>query len=257
MNDPHDHDDAQWNCAQCLYHYTSIDAFLGMVKNRDGQGELRATHYAYLSDYSEIRHGLAVIGRSSERWVNSIRFGAQADETTWKIATYALRWLLDDFPLGRQLFVCCFSERGNLLSQWRAYTRPNKGLCLRFDRERLTAFMARHGFDGCRCEYLPEYQENQRYHFMSWMLKAAKEADESLSSASDPQQHYYEVFDKFTDPILRTAVGIKHDAFVEEAEFRFVSRNLSAKELIVRVKVREGASSLIPYPLSAALHREG
>jgi hypothetical protein len=242
VNDSHDHDEKPWSCPACLYHYTSVDALLGMMKDRGRHQELRATHYAYLNDYSEIRHGLNVIREYASRWVGSITFGAQ-DDAFQQIGNDALKWLCDGFPLGHQLFVSCFSEHGNLLSQWRAYTRPNKGLSLRFDRERLQAFMARHGFDICRCEYLPEHQRKD-YTFMSRMVSAAKKAD---ASATPDPQHYYEVFNTFTNEILRTAVGIKHAAFEEEREWRFVSQNLSSEEMDQRVQFREGASSVVPY----------
>jgi hypothetical protein len=250
MTDSHNHDENPWDCPGCLYHYTSVDALLGMmkIKDRGRNQELRATHYAYLNDYSEIRHGLNVIRADSGRWVDSITFGAQ-DEDFQLRGHHALKWLRDDFPLSHQLFVSCFSEHGNLLSQWRAYTRPNKGLSLRFDRQQLEAFMASHGFAISRCEYIPEFQQMKSYHFMSWMVNAAKDADASAgkpSAAPDPE-HYYEVFNTFTDEILRTAVSIKHPAFAEEREWRFVSKNLSSDELKKRVRFREGASSVIPY----------
>jgi hypothetical protein len=250
VNESHNHDENPWDCPGCLYHYTSIDALLGMmkVKDRGRHQELRATHYAYLNDYSEIRHGLNVIRAYSARWVDSITFGAQ-DEDFQQRGKHALKWLYDAFPLSHQLFVSCFSEHGNLLSQWRAYTRPNKGLSLRFDREQLEAFMARHGFLIYRCEYIPEYQQVKDYPFMSRLVSAAKDADASAArpSAVPEPEHYYEVFNSFTDEILRTAVAIKHPAFAEEREWRFVSKNLSSEELKQRVQFREGASSVIPY----------
>ncbi len=245
----HDHDENPLNCPGCLYHYTSIDALLGMMKDRGQHLELRATHYAYLNDYSEIRHGLNVIRADASRWVHSIAFGAQDNDFQLR-GKHALKWLHDDFPLSHQLFVSCFSEHGNLLSQWRAYTRPNQGLSLRFDRERLEAFMARHGFLMYRCEYLPEHKlGDYRYHFMSRMIGAAKDADASNAqpSAVPSPEHYHELFNTFTDEILRTAVAIKHPAFAEEREWRFVSRNLTSEELKHRVQFRDGATSVIPY----------
>lgn len=247
----HNHDENPWDCPGCLYHYTSVDALLGMMKvqDRGRKQELRATHYAYLNDYSEIRHGLNVIRADSARWVDSITFGAE-DEDFQLRGKHALKWLRDDFPLSYQLFVSCFSERGNLLSQWRAYTRPNKGVSLRFDRQQLESFMASHGFTLNRCEYIPEHQQGaNNYHFMSLMVSAAKDADATAgrpSAASNPER-YYDVFNTFTHKILRTAVSIKHPAFDEEREWRFVSKDLSSEELNQRVQFREGASSVIPY----------
>lgn len=113
-----------------LYHYTTAQGLHGILKDR----EIFATHYNYLNDISELKHGLNyIIDRLSddaldsqlgllEAKANTANFDAEKFKVlavAKSIAKLVRVHLQDNIHVG--VFVTSFCKRGNLLNQWRCY----------------------------------------------------------------------------------------------------------------------------------------
>lgn len=112
-----------------LYHYTDGTALASIVEHTN----LRATDFRYLNDRFELNYAWRKFVR------RLVRLSEQAGSynPAWHNQLDALdlmgaRNLLDiDDPV----FVACFSELGDDLSQWRGYGDHGRGFALGFDRD--------------------------------------------------------------------------------------------------------------------------
>lgn len=213
---------------EALFHYTSVATVPKIIEGRS----IWATHYAYLNDHSELRHGLGVM----ERYVVNERRPGSPRGIDSKLYSDLLHWLQRDFPINHNVFVCCFSTKGNQLSQWRSYTPPRKGVCIGFSFNRVQKLAVDQGFQLAACEYEPEHQARA----------AAVIMDEVVSSAErDTSRRPYEVFRDWTERVVERAIRMKHKAFEEEREWRLWTHLPEGKH--DSIQFREGASSLVPY----------
>ncbi len=141
-----------------LYHYTDTAGFEGIIKNRC----LWATDYRFLNDRREMVCGEDV-------------FKEVADELSKDPALSSRQRVLlgevvrchDRFKLTRMFnpFIVSFSTKGNLLSQWRAYSADGAGFSLGFEASALPP---------PRTEGMPITLLAQCRYGMDWFRAAAR-----------------------------------------------------------------------------------
>ena len=109
-----------------VYHYTSAQGLRGIVEN----DRLWATHVRYLNDFREIEHGCDVVRATLTK---------QREGKASEVVREFLDLALTSFNLNEQLDVCvaCFSENGDLLSQWKMYGDDARGFSIGVPWERL------------------------------------------------------------------------------------------------------------------------
>jgi hypothetical protein len=104
-----------------LYHYTNADGLQGIVK----EGVLWATDILYLNDASEFDYFLRVLGETI------------LSDTPFEKFAESFRRVGHSLLSATDVFVSCFCERPNLLSQWRGYAGGVGGYCIGFPAHRL------------------------------------------------------------------------------------------------------------------------
>jgi hypothetical protein len=101
-----------------LYHYTTAEGLKGIIE----QEELWATSAYYLNDSAEILYGYRLLRFAIETWLKQAN--PPADSISRGLAE-SLQLFLGNDALERNIitpiYLTCFCEEGNLLSQWRAY----------------------------------------------------------------------------------------------------------------------------------------
>ena len=120
------------------HHYTDLDGLRGIVENDD----LWLTNAQYSNDEEELEHGYQV-ARTVVR------------EEQEKPPTPEGRLYIDHLEKllnasHSQCYVCCFCQKGDLLSQWRGYAAYGTGVDLEID---ITAFAGL----ITKCSYGPLY----------------------------------------------------------------------------------------------------
>jgi hypothetical protein len=108
---------------QKLCHYTTLEGALGII----GSGDLWLTNSRYSNDDEELNYGNQLVDNVLDRLENDAKTDVQ--RLDW------LRRLRAQIKEGRQehVYICCFCERENLLSQWRGYAENGGGLSIEFD----------------------------------------------------------------------------------------------------------------------------
>jgi hypothetical protein len=219
---------------------------MGMVPN----GKMHATDVHYFSDAAEIkrtaflvREAAGIVSTSPKKFLNELR---------WLFLT----WL--DFRLaetGHAIFAGCFTANGNLLSQWRSYGEPSKGVSLGFAPDKLAKSARDQSWLLAKCIY----DENSQKQLAKEILAAVDELGTHEFSASRPPTGgaARTLFESIEDDLLRIAVLLKYPAFDEEQEWRLVSP-VYTNSAAPPVEFREGHSTLTPYvPFDLPANKKG
>lgn len=252
---------------ELLYHYTTQHGLLGILKQKC----IWATHIRYLNDTSEGNIVSQVILEEFSSRYNTApllqMLGMVTDKTAGVVES------IDEDALGQgttmaswvtsqNVFVSSFSENGNSLSQWRAYSERSGGYSIGFRPEYLSAVGERflssrpdrfsQGSDTLvRCIYYDKEEERSLRDEIKRLVAAYIE--EAAAAAKLPVG---EGIQGFRTP---AALAIKHflrlgkrsaitkdNGFREEAEWRLAFL-LQQGSSVADIDFRPGSSMPIPY----------
>lgn len=218
-----------------LYHYTSLDALVSIVPTKT----LWATDIHYLNDSSELRHAVQLFVRE----VDILREAA-ASSADGDLLSQLSDWLRGRLANGNLLFVGCFTEDGDLLSQWRGYTPHARGVSIGFSPMHVLACARAESYGIGRCIYDRSEKASVARDTVQSLLAFARHKGPSTNA--HPTQSFHPVFAEAEPDLLRIAALLKHDAFVAEREWRVVSASVS-DYVNSPVLHRPGRTTLVPY----------
>ncbi|MBZ5491216.1 MAG: DUF2971 domain-containing protein [Acidobacteriia bacterium] len=143
-----------------------------------------------------------------------------------------------------EVYVSSFTENGDQLSQWRAYSPPTGGFAIGFRSKSLTGLTeANPDRFLAPCTYEALSQKDLISHLINTVEKFAEE-----SNAHNRLNHdrvFRESFKLLGRLLPLTAPALKDASFAEEKEWRLVRLPSSFEE--GKLQFREGRSMLIPY----------
>ncbi|NMM91245.1 hypothetical protein B2J88_44255 [Rhodococcus sp. SRB_17] len=247
-----------------LYHYTDSAGLLGILAYPEkfkgapkGMtfGTLWATDANYLNDSEEVTYGSEILAEELEKQ-------ADAPEQTPSVAT-KLRELADDVHENRfdmtwheqaqqaVPYVACLCEDGDLLSQWRGYGDGGGGYAIVFTPATLTRFytvnadMVAYGDEfGLAAMQLQDGPERIIYGHNDTRARMAEYAQEKVKSMKLVEAKVRDYsWDIYRLTALTALTQVKHDAFLEEAEWRFIEHDAG----MGKAEFRAGNIGLIPY----------
>jgi len=221
-----------------LYHYTTVDAFLGIVEKQ----EIWASNIFYLNDTAEFHLAVTLARELLRAEMNRSNVG---DKRSLKNVCN----LLDEVRPGtitKPVFVCSLSEVGDDLNQWRAYCR-NGGVALGFRRKELQDLTQKQGYGFApqlvECIY---EQDEQKQLIRSWVDRALTAVPQgSIGKKMSPQE-----VDEYRVEFLKAILAdkpIKHKAFAHEKEWRLVMSPGPGIEGDERFGLRNRHDLIIPY----------
>ncbi|ELE9734944.1 DUF2971 domain-containing protein [Enterobacter kobei] len=213
-----------------LYHYTDQNGFMGIINN----SELWATKIQYLNDSKEFYLAITL--------ANDILDEMVAKEKDEKIKLRISRFISNLSGIRNlNLCVCSLSEEGDLLSQWRGYSKQHGGYSIGFDSDALALLLSSQGFRLGKCVYDKEAQIHLVADVINKSLTRYQDMDEPdpefVSYASDSAQY-------FIKELSLIAPLIKDISFSEEKEWRILSEGGIT---FGNLRFRAGISMLIPY----------
>jgi hypothetical protein len=187
------------------YHYCGTEGFRCILSTKT----LWATHFKYLNDAGEIRRGIEIAKEEAISLRDVAKIGIEQfyfDQVVRQLGEKA----------SRHVFVVCFSEEGDLLSQWRAYADDGRGFAIGFDLQRLSE---RPSPLGMKLSGRVIYNEaDLRKSIRDYLLQHAPNAtshpahdDDDAVTANANNQSW---------GILSTVARFKHHGFKEERESR-------------------------------------
>ncbi len=218
-----------------LYHYTGYEGLLGIVHS----DEIWATDIHYFNDSSELRHAVDLFRAELRKFPQGAQYPANLLEQLDA-------WLHQRLADGHMLFVACFSEAGNLLSQWRGYTPHGNGVSLGFEPAYLQACATAQDFRLGMCIYERSAQLSVAARVVEDLLAHARSIGPSDQHQAHPSQSYYPAFSQQEVDLLGISALLKNAAFSAEVEWRAVS-SVAPNYVASPALYRAGKATLIPY----------
>jgi hypothetical protein len=228
-----------------VYHYTSAQGCLGIINEK----QIYLTDAFFLNDQSELVYGRDLAVECLQR-----RAGSEVSNhiKTFLNGTANTFDPFDDADLGFRYYVACFCEDGNLLSQWRAYTRPGSGFALGIATAPLVAAKNPTG-DRIRAvfhrmEYKLENQERLINFVIDWCLERLASdfeyANDEFSRAVLGSSYVALITVQLTGLFPQ----FKHPMFAEEKEWRLSTGRLPFEHRD-RLMFRDSGQNIVPYIL--------
>jgi hypothetical protein len=209
-----------------LFHYTTARGLIGIFES----GNIYASSVYHLNDSKEFHYAIELI-------VERLHDRLQRENGPWNTMYGQLLEQMPSTVKGAQAFVASFSEEGDLLSQWMAYSGPSCGFALGFSPDHFDATRIA-GFTLVRCVYERERQ-----------VELANAAIDALCQADvNPDE-------EGINKILIVAAALKHPGFVQEAEWRLIKPLVLGTDGSRSILFREGRVGLVPY-LTAPLMKD-
>jgi len=216
-----------------LFHYTSQAGLLGIL----GSNEIWATEIRYLNDSSEyfiaLDHAVDLIYKD---------YIHLANKAARRRIEHLLRPIRELENLA--ICVCSFSEKDDLLSQWRAYASSPGSYSIGLDSKHLSRIAAQQGFTLQKCVYDNKTQTKLVAREVKKALNAQAEISAGATSTRRKGEQIRSAALACSLAIAKLAPVIKSSAFYEEQEWRLIS---NAAVDLDRLRFRPGQSMLIPY----------
>jgi hypothetical protein len=241
-----------------LHHYTDAVGLQGIIQSNC----LRASAARYLNDSSEVDYGCSVVTSVIEEWLEKNELNRPSPSPAIRVLEL-LRKAFDDpeYGLARSanIYVGCFCENENLLSQWRAYGSKG-GYSIAFEIEDSSPTVSLAVPDQsweARLEkvvYDPITQVQRVGELLAQSFKHIRECapDDNAIQGVHSKTFIIETSEFLSELLLDEIATFKNPAFEEESEWRLVVRprwidksaNFSTSSLI---KFRESRGYLVPY----------
>lgn len=225
-----------------VWHYTDAAGAAGIVTGR----ELWATDALFMNDASELQ----IVHRDFTTAIQSSATDSFLDSSDRERMGAAFEKTVGSFREDPGLFVVCFCENGDLLSQWNTYGREGGGYALGFDGPALGSYDE--AVIGTLDFFKVIYDRDEQIEAVATFCSRAFNQLELFLDGCEPGER--EAAIELTGEKLALmaqwfSARIKDAAFREEKEWRFVCRNPSAPERPASYKREFRATSrgLIPF----------
>lgn len=186
-----------------VYHYCSIETFFSIITTK----KLWLTYSNNTNDYLE--------NRWIDTYINGYVRQNLNDTNKDLFQKVLLNYQINKIPT----FICCFSEDGDMLSQWRAYANDGLGVSIGFNvKYFMESHNIRYGFP-----YATAAINKSRSISLNKIIydKATQKqkVEEIFSNLSDINDTYY---DSVALPLAKLAYIFKSPSFYEEKEWRII-----------------------------------
>jgi len=214
-----------------LFHYTTADGLKGIIE----KNELWATSAYFLNDSAEITYGYGLLKEVLDDWL--AKNPRPEDSLTLGLAR-GLRKSFGEDLLERNviwpIYLACFCEDDNLLSQWRTYGQSG-GYSLGF-KVPADDLLTGQGFKPepsiytskwVKVEYDRDAQAKKFSSVLEPVLAVFDDPDTARAIATvrdHPLVGYSNFYRVITDMLLEELVSFKNEAFKVEEEWRVVVR---------------------------------
>lgn len=198
-----------------LYHYTDAKGLYGILKSKT----LWASSYQFLNDATEFEYAFDLIKDVYPQEDSNPSIGPMSDfRIAENIRKERYNYISDC------LFVVSFSEKDDLLGQWRAYAGPYSGYSLGFRSSKLDAHK---NAKLVACNYDKGKQLEDIKDLIEKLSAVIRESFELPPESGE--QNRRNSFDKLisqrldaSKKMLSIAKSFKHSSFKDEKEWRLV-----------------------------------
>jgi len=202
-----------------VYHYCSAETFLNIIKYK----KLWLGDPQHMNDFMEMK------------WFMNVFDEVITSEMSEQGYKQIHAELIKNFNLTRR-YICCLSESGDILSQWRSYAQDGTGVAIGFDPEELNVrhyeffsqnINVRNSFFLNKVSYLSK--ESVREEILEILL-----SDQEVNEFFALNTNSFNTLDKnmqdriinLMRKLLHLSIHLKNPAFSEEKEVRLVYNHM-------------------------------
>ncbi len=215
-----------------LYHYCSVETFMSIMKNKT----IRASDCSKTNDSTEsswiatlIEEVLIQLITDDQELCNALNI----DEAKINYARSCINTVIQSvyYKNCRDMvtFITCFSEDGDLLSQWRGYANNGQGVSIGFKKLKLLSFDTNaYNYSFKKIIYSPLQQKKHIEKSLCNLINSYKQIK------SNDDQDYYDFIQDISLTIATTrnfSPRFKNEGFKEEKEWRLIINNHLANYL--------------------------
>lgn len=208
-----------------LSHYTTLDGALGIVQG----GDLWLSHLRFSNDDEEFHYGLRLVAQELDAQAAAVPGDAARLQRI-----EAVKALIEQ-QREQPIFICCFCEEDNLLSQWRGYADNGGGVSIEFDHQGFRQYSGEDSPLGLTRLWRVFYAESQQRGIIQKALDYP-----GWPSAAEADRVRY-----IADALAFFVPTFKNGDFRDEKERRLIFSPGGANAPKVRFRVRSGM--LVPY----------
>jgi len=221
-----------------LYHYCSLETLISIISNKC----LRLSDLSKSNDYMEIKWIMNVLEEALDKSLKDEGIIINLREKYWYSdgVNNHIEYLLEmmSYDVKQSSYIICFSQKGDLLSQWRAYGDDGRGVAIGFDSKLLYKADSRKNDVYIEDVLYDKEKQIEDIHLAVYnSLEYMKELfeEDPLKVSDDFNKYFIEEFDAFCevvcDELTILSCYIKNPAFKEEDEVRiFYSPTISLDE---------------------------
>jgi hypothetical protein len=215
-----------------LYHYTTAEGLKGIIE----KSELWATLAYFLNDSTEILYGCQVFKEALDEWISNNQHLDESLSLALGFARDLRKAIGEDYlkmGIAVPIYLVCFCEKDNLLSQWRGYGQSGGySLGFKIPSDPFTG----QGFKPEPCTYTSrwmkvDYCRNEQIKkcrtILDSVLPIFNDPDTSkaiVAIGDHPQAGYSVILRAVVDMVLEEIIGFKNESFAVEEEWRIVVR---------------------------------
>lgn len=194
-----------------LYHYTSLSGLLGILQSQ----KIWGTEFSYLNDSSEMSYGLKLID------VHLLEFSKGKDLWVDKFINITMESLKETCNM--EIYIACFCENGDLLSQWKGYTEFGKGFSIGLDASQLSKFKRKGPYVNIDIRKVIYDEALQSIIIKDLIEKFYHEAKKIIDKESGQTEKIIKNYAVALSSLLEMNVlRFKHASFKEEREWRAI-----------------------------------
>ncbi len=209
-----------------LCHYTTLEGALSIIQG----GDLWLSHLRFSNDDEEFVYGVQLVTNELKALAKASRADQERLELIRRIQS------LIEQQREQPIFICCFCEQDNLLSQWRGYADNGGGVSIEFDAP---GFRRHSGEDSSergltrlwRVVYKEASQRNIVRSALDYPYWGATSLDDRVGYVRDALSFFLPTF--------------KNPAFNDERERRLIFTPGPANPPATHFRVRSGL--VVPY----------
>lgn len=212
-----------------LYHYCSVETFISIISNKC----LRLSDLSKSNDFMERKWIMNVVEEALDKALKDEGIAIDLREQYWysEDVNSHIEYLFDllKYDVMKSSYITCFSRKGDLLSQWRAYGDDGRGISIGFDAKLLHKVNS--GKNDIYIEDVLYEKEDQIEDIKLAVsdgilyMKDLFQQDQ-VKITDDFNTYLIEEFDAFSevfcDELSVTSCYMKNPAFKEENEVRIL-----------------------------------
>jgi hypothetical protein len=238
-----------------IYHYTRADGLKGIIQRK----ALWASAAYYLNDTSEVEYGCQMAADAIDETLANTK--CRLVSSALRHVSGTLRGESEAQTRAQTIFVSCFCEQDNLLSQWRAYGRAG-GYSISFKSVRTLDLRPKFGSLSTALVKVLYDRDDQKGRVKNLIDKAVELlTDPAITSGTlnGPWTNDIErpIGEFLSQMFMSVITSFKSPAFSEELEWRLIARPFSLSFSTLRqdtlaeirriVEFRTAQQGLVPY----------